>query len=61
LPTLLTPCGGPVGILSVHVAELRAEGLVSEEIENKFQDRRLISLTEKGKRVAELMKKIKKP
>lgn len=51
-------CGGSVGILSVRVAELRAEGLISEEIENKFQGRRLISLTKRGKLMAELLYKI---
>lgn len=33
-------------------------GLIQEELEQEFPRRRLISLTEKGRKVAELLKEI---
>jgi hypothetical protein len=58
LSTLPTPYGGSVGILSVRVAKLLKAGLVTEELENKFQGRRLIALMEKGRKVAGYLKKL---
>lgn len=38
--------------------KLKDAGLIEEKLEEEFPRRRLISLTEKGKRVAEALKKI---
>jgi DNA-binding HxlR family transcriptional regulator len=51
---------GSNGIINTRLVELREAKLVVEEIEHKFQGRRLISLTKNGLMVAELLAKVAK-
>ncbi|MFH0815267.1 MAG: winged helix-turn-helix transcriptional regulator [Methanobacteriota archaeon] len=50
--------GGSISTISSRLGELRADGLIVEKTEDKFGGRRLISLTDKGKRVATLLSKV---
>jgi len=52
---LIKMAGGSVSTISMRINDLIMAGLVKSEQEHSFQGRRLISLTEKGQNVAELI------
>lgn len=52
----LTKSNAPT--ISHRVVELQILGLISEEIERKFQGRRIFKLTDKGERIAKHLSKI---
>jgi len=54
---LLKKVGGSAGTLSVRIVQLESVGLVDEAQENKLGGRRLLSLTKKGKKAADHLKK----